>query len=101
MHSGQTRLAVLSVDGETIAAMLSFKEGSTLYVSKTAYDPAWHVYSPSRTLLLLTIERAFQEGLSKIDLMIGRYPWKEKLATGTIKVRNRAIRLSRDHGSTY
>ena len=95
--SGQTWLTVLSVDGETIAAMLSFREGSTLYVSKTAYDPAWRVYSPSRTLLLLTLERAFQEGLSKIDLMIGRSPWKEKLATGTIKMRNRAIRLSRHH----
>ena len=101
IHSGRTWLAALSVDGETIAALLGFQEGSTLYVSKTAYDPAWRVYSPSRTLLLLTVERAFQQGLGKIDLMIGRYPWKEKLATGTIKVTKRAIRLSRDHGSTY
>ena len=95
IDSDRTWLTVLSVNGETIAALLSFREGSTLYLSKIAYDPAWHVYSPSRTLLLLTLERAFQQGLRMVDLMIGRYPWKRKLATGVIKLRNQAILLPR------
>ena len=95
LSSGRTWLTVLSVDGETIAAKLGFREGSTLYMSKTAYDPAWDTYSPGRTLTLLTIERAFQEGLQKCDLMMGRGALKDRLATGAIKARSQKIWLHR------
>jgi CelD/BcsL family acetyltransferase involved in cellulose biosynthesis len=93
IDSGRTWLMVLSVDGATIAAALAFLEGSTLYGSKDAYDPAWHAYSPGRMLKLLIFERAFQEGIRKIDLAVGRYPWKDELASGMIMVRNRKVRL--------
>jgi len=87
IESGRTWLTVLSVDGTTIAAKLSFREGTTLYVSKAAYEPAWHAYSPGRTLQLHTIERAFLHGIRKCDLMIGGQGWlKDKLATGKITV---------------
>jgi CelD/BcsL family acetyltransferase involved in cellulose biosynthesis len=95
IDSGRTWLEVLSVDGETIAASLSFREGSTLYMSKGAYDPAWRTYSPGRTLDLQTIQRAFEEGIQKCDIMIGRGSLKERLATGMIRVRSRKIRLRR------
>lgn len=95
IESGRTWLMVLSVDGATIAATLAFREGATLYGSKDAYDPVWHAYSPGRMLKLLTFERAFQDGVQKIDLMTGRYPWKDELATGMIRVRNRKVRLHR------
>ena len=93
IESGRTWLTVLSVDGATIAATLAFLDGSTLYGSKDGYDPAWHTYSPGRMLKLLTFERAFQEGIRKIDLMIGGYPWKLELANGMIRVRSRKVRL--------
>jgi CelD/BcsL family acetyltransferase involved in cellulose biosynthesis len=93
IDSGRTWLTVLLVEGTIIAATLAFQQGTTLYGSKDAYDPAWHVYSPGRMLKLLTFERAFQNGIRKIDLMIGGYAWKEELATGVIKVRNRKVRL--------
>jgi len=93
IESGRTWLTVLSVDGATIAATLAFLDGSTLYGSKDGYDPAWHTYSPGRMLKLMTFERAFQEGIRKIDLMIGGYPWKLELANGMIRVRSRKVRL--------
>jgi len=93
IESGQTWLTVLSVDGTTIAASLAFRQGATLYGSKDAYDPAWHEFSPGRMLKLLTFERAFQNGIRVIDLMTGRYPWKDELATGKASVTNRKIRL--------
>jgi len=93
MGSGRTWLMTISVGGTTIAADLGFREDSTLYVSKLAYDPAWHTHSPARTLLLLTIKRAFQEGLQKCDLMIGGGPWKDRIATGAIQTFNHRIRL--------
>jgi len=92
--SGRTWLTVLSIDGATIAALLSFREGPILYLSKTAYDYAWRRYSPGRTLCMLTIERAFREHLCEIDFGLGGYMWKDWLSTGTYRrVRSRTVRL--------
>jgi S-sulfo-L-cysteine synthase (3-phospho-L-serine-dependent) len=91
--SDRTWLTTLTASGETIAAMLSFREGSTLYLSKVTYNPAWHVFSPARTLMLLTIKRAFEEGIAKCDLMTGRGDWKDTLSTGTKVVRNLTLML--------
>jgi CelD/BcsL family acetyltransferase involved in cellulose biosynthesis len=94
VDSGRIEVATLRADdGSIIASGLWFREGSMLYLSKFAYDPAWHSYSPARTLLLLTIERAFREGLQKVDLMIGGDTYKKRLATGATIVRNRRIKF--------
>jgi CelD/BcsL family acetyltransferase involved in cellulose biosynthesis len=95
IESGRIWLTTLLDDcGRTIASCFCFREASILYLSKLAYDPAWSSYSPARTLLLLTIERAFREGLRKFDLMIGGENYKKRLATGAAIVRNRRADLS-------
>jgi CelD/BcsL family acetyltransferase involved in cellulose biosynthesis len=94
IESGHTWLTVLSVNGATIAASLAFQQSETLYGSKDAYDPAWHEFSPGRMLKFMTFERAFQNGIGVIDLMTGRYPWKDEFATGKAGVANRRIGLS-------
>jgi CelD/BcsL family acetyltransferase involved in cellulose biosynthesis len=91
LESGRAWLSTLSLNGGTIAAMLGFREGSTLYMSKIAYDRCWHTYSPARTLMLLTIERAFKDGIQRCDLMTGRGPWKDALATDFVKVVSRTV----------
>jgi len=85
LASGRTWLHTLCVDSRTIAANLSFREGLTLNVSKLAYDPAWQTYSPGRTLLLLTIQRAFKERLEICDLMIGE-GWKQSITKRAVRV---------------
>jgi CelD/BcsL family acetyltransferase involved in cellulose biosynthesis len=97
MDSGRAWVNTLgAADGTTVAACLCFREGSILYGSKIAYDPAWHSYSPERTLMLLNIERAFREGLKKVDLMIGGQSHKKRLATDVTMVWNRRIDLGLD-----
>ena len=91
LKRGRTWISTLALNGETLAAMLSFREGSTLYMSKIAYDRSWHNYSPGRTLILLTIERAFKEGIQRCDLMTGRGELKDALATDYVKVVNRTV----------
>lgn len=94
MDSGRVWVNTLgAADGTTVAACLCVREGSILYGSKIAYDPAWHSYSPERTLMLLNIERAFREGLQKVDLMIGGQSHKTRLATGVTMVWTRRIDL--------
>jgi len=94
MASGRTWLTVFATgDGEIIAACLGFREGARFYLSKIAYDRAWHSFSPARTLTLLAIERAFEQRLQRCDLMIGADAWKARLQTGTVSVRNRLIKF--------
>jgi len=89
IESGRTWLTFLSTGRAPISALLGFREGTTLYVSKTAYDPAWNRNSPGRTLYLLTIEQAYLHGIRKCDLMVGGQGWlKDNLATGKITVWN-------------
>jgi CelD/BcsL family acetyltransferase involved in cellulose biosynthesis len=95
LGSGRTWLTLLSLSGKTIAASLSFRENLTLYVSKIAYDPAWQLYSPGRTLMLLSLEHAFKEGLTKCDLMIGDGAWKRSIAKEAIRVTNKTVTFHR------
>jgi CelD/BcsL family acetyltransferase involved in cellulose biosynthesis len=93
MASGRLWLTTFAASGATIAACLCVREGETLYLSKIAYDRAWHSFSPARTLILLAIERAFHEGLKRCDLMIGADAWKQRLETGRVAVRNLRVKL--------
>jgi CelD/BcsL family acetyltransferase involved in cellulose biosynthesis len=93
LGAGRTWLTVLSLDGKTIAANLSFREDFTLFVSKIAFDFEWQLYSPGRTLILLTLEHAFKEGLTKCDLMIGEGTWKRTIAKERVRVTNKTVKL--------
>jgi CelD/BcsL family acetyltransferase involved in cellulose biosynthesis len=93
LASGRTWLFKLCVAGKTIAALLGFREEQTLYLSKIAYDPAWQLYSPGRTVVLLSIEHAFEKGLEKCDLMIGATAWKLSIAKEAVSVSNRKVTL--------
>jgi CelD/BcsL family acetyltransferase involved in cellulose biosynthesis len=92
LDSGRTWLTVLTLNGTTIAANLSFREDRTLFVSKIAYDFEWQLYSPGRTLTLLTLERAFKEGLMKCDLMLGE-GWKRTIAKERVGVANKTVKF--------
>jgi CelD/BcsL family acetyltransferase involved in cellulose biosynthesis len=78
--SGAAALYRLRVGGHTVAAEFAFRGRDRLFLSKTAYDPAWADFSPGMACRMLVIERAFADGLAIVDLMTGRYPWKESLS---------------------
>ena len=98
LPSNPNWLTTLSRDRDIVAGMLSFREGPTLYLSKIAHDPAWRAYSPGRTLLLLPIQRAFEHGLTKCDLMTGRSALKDALATGSTQFLNHKVWLRKQPG---
>jgi CelD/BcsL family acetyltransferase involved in cellulose biosynthesis len=90
--SGRTWLTVLSLDGNTVAAYLNFRERQTLFLSKLTYDEQWQHYSVGRALMLMTLEHAFKNGIETFDLMISSDAWKNKFATGTMSTRS--VRLA-------
>lgn len=60
--SGQAQLSTLRLDGEVVAAVLSFvhKQRRSLYLID--YDPKFVRYSPSKILLAKLIEQTFADG---------------------------------------
>jgi CelD/BcsL family acetyltransferase involved in cellulose biosynthesis len=69
-------LVFLRVDGKRIAFAYCLRQGSTLFLLKTGYDPAYAEHSPFNVLMLLTIEAAVQDGIATFDLLGSDDPWK-------------------------
>jgi len=70
----------LRVGGIIAAALLIFEEKGFWVSHIIAQDPAFNAYSPGRTIKLLTLERAFDEGVSRIEMGISGAEWKRRLA---------------------
>lgn len=70
------RLLFLTVGKKRIACAYCLRRGSTLYLLKSGYDPAYSPYSPFNALLLLAVEAAYRDGQRVIDLLGDEVPWK-------------------------
>jgi CelD/BcsL family acetyltransferase involved in cellulose biosynthesis len=75
-RAGTLRLLFLKVGERRVAFAYCLRQGRTLYLLKSGYDPAYAACSPSNVLLLLAIEAAAHEGLEAIDLLGCDDPWK-------------------------
>jgi CelD/BcsL family acetyltransferase involved in cellulose biosynthesis len=69
-------LLFLKVGGKRIAFAYCLRQGRTLYLLKTGYDPEYAEHSPFNVLMMLTIEAAFREGIQTFDLLGSEDPWK-------------------------
>lgn len=77
-RSATLRLLFLKVGEKRVAFGYCLLRGRTLYLLKTGYDPEFATYSPFHTLMYLTIESAFREGLEAFDLLGCDEPWKRE-----------------------
>lgn len=92
-RTGEAFTMRLSCGGRRIAAMLLWRNADRLFLSKIAYDPAWSKYSPGWLLTLESVRLGFSEGVGRIDLMIGRDQWKDRLASEALAVRSYRLGL--------
>jgi CelD/BcsL family acetyltransferase involved in cellulose biosynthesis len=76
---GLLRSAILSVDDRRIAVSVYFAGASALIAFMIAHDPDYARFAPGRSVSLLAIEAAAQEGLPYFDLMGGDHDWKTTL----------------------
>lgn len=70
------QLLFLKVAGKRIAFAYCLRQGRTLYLLKTGYDPEYAEHSPFNVLMQLTIEAAFRDGIETFDLLGSDDPWK-------------------------
>lgn len=75
-QSKALNLLFLKVDGKRIAFAYCLRQGSTLYLLKTGYDPEYAEHSPFNVLMLMTIEAVFRDGIETFDLLGSEDPWK-------------------------
>ncbi len=73
---GILRLAFLRLDGRAVAFQLALEEHGVFYYYKAGYDPAYHRFSPGKLLIGSLLERAFEQGLERVELLGADEPWK-------------------------
>jgi CelD/BcsL family acetyltransferase involved in cellulose biosynthesis len=77
---GTLRLLALRLAGRPLAALLGVQEDGVLYLLKGGFDPACARFSPGQLVLAHAIERAFADGLRRVELGGGPDPYKLRWA---------------------
>ncbi len=77
-------LSALLVDEQIAALVLSMRSNSVLHYWFPAYDVRFARCSPGIILLLDLAKAASMDGVDIVDLGMGVYPYKARLATGTV-----------------
>lgn len=89
-----TRLLVLKLDGRPIAFTLSLHLGERAYGVTMAFDPAFARFGPGSEALLLRLEAAAAEGITRFELLGAAAAHKEKF-TDRFEPINQGIGLAR------
>ena len=86
INAGRAWISLLSVNRQPIAASLNLREGPTLYMLISAYDPSWRDYSPCRTLNILTLQHAFKEQIKRCYMTAVEESVRDRLATNEVRL---------------
>ncbi len=92
-EQGLCRIHSLLIDGQTIASLIVFVESGVAYTWKTAYDEAWHTYSPG-TLLAIEATRnhlddpniEITDSCAQPDHPVMNRIWSERREMGSIVI---------------
>lgn len=76
LDAGVLRLYALRLDDRCIAAIYTMFEKATAYCYLQGYDPQFRAFSPGTQILGHVIEDAVRGGITKINFLRGREPYK-------------------------
>ena len=77
LERGWLRLSVLRLSDTAMAAVYSFRYGTTVYYYQAGFDPAYAKQSPGLVALGLSIKAALEEGAREYDLLHGDEHYKQ------------------------
>jgi len=75
---GRAFLAVLKVDGATVAAQVFFQDADQLQFYYSGFDTAWKKFSPLFVVARAVLERAIAQKVARVDFLPGHSPWQER-----------------------
>ena len=70
-HRGVTRVFLMRIKGEVVAARIGFVVGSSLYLYYSGFDPAWAKYGVATTIVAEAMKYAISLGLTTVNLSTG------------------------------
>ena len=76
---GMARLSSLSLDGWTVAALLSFENGSTEFLYNSGYDPDYAHLGVGLLSKAKAVEAAISRGRQRFDFLRGEEEYKRRL----------------------
>jgi CelD/BcsL family acetyltransferase involved in cellulose biosynthesis len=76
LAEGFLRMSSLYLQGSIAAVNYDFRAGSTIQGYMTGFDLAWSKLAPGVMLDLDEVERAIEEGASRLDFLEGQEEWK-------------------------
>lgn len=68
---GVTRVFLLKIGGQVVAARMGFVVGRSLYLYFSGYDAAWRKYSVMTTTVAEAIRYAIEQNLTRVSLSVG------------------------------
>lgn len=74
-------LIFLRLDGRAIAFHLAIEDNGVYYALKGGFDPEYRSYSPGKLIVHATLERAFNAGLRRYEVLGADDPYKRRWAT--------------------
>ena len=115
-RTGGALLFYLTVDGKRVASQLAYRLGDELYLSYSAFDPAWAAFSAMTTLTIEIFKWSFAQGLRLVNLStgtdLGKLRWRPtendlhiatvysgSLRAATLSVAYNVIRKANSHAS--
>lgn len=78
---GGLQINALFLDGKAIACELAFQNGKDYCLHNTSYVPEFSEFSPGRHLLLDSLQKSLDSGMSRFDFMQGNQEYKQKIGT--------------------
>ncbi|MEM7378981.1 MAG: GNAT family N-acetyltransferase [Pseudomonadota bacterium] len=77
---GELRLVELKLDEETVGIEYAFHVKGVLALFQTGFDPRFKDLSPGHLMMMYMIERAIEDGATRIDSLKGDYDYKSTYA---------------------
>jgi hypothetical protein len=93
--AGAASVALLTLDGKSVAAQVVLRQGNTAYTWKIAYDAAYEKYSPGVLLVDRLAEQMLESGIEQIESCSPQGGFMEKVWSG----RRRTVELLIETGS--
>jgi CelD/BcsL family acetyltransferase involved in cellulose biosynthesis len=86
-------VTAIELDETMIGAILMFRQGGTIFLSKLAHDPEWQKFSPGWLVVMKSMLDGCDEGASTIDFMMGADRWKDRFGGNSVPVANYSFRV--------
>ncbi|MFK7859603.1 MAG: GNAT family N-acetyltransferase [Granulosicoccus sp.] len=80
LQNDELRLTTLTIDDKPIGVEYAFLCKGTLSFFQTGFDPAYQHLSPGHLMMMETIDRAIDDGATRVDLLKGDYTYKQTYA---------------------